>query len=66
MSPEVLKGDIQGYGVDIWALGVFLYEMIHKKTPFFGRTSHQLLDDIKKERIEFGKKVSVEAKDLIK
>lgn len=36
MAPETLDNDnIKGDPkIDIWALGVLLYEMFHKKTPF--------------------------------
>ena len=34
MSPESLKGEIQGLESDMWSLGVLLYELFHNREPF--------------------------------
>ena len=34
MSPELVNNKQYNYNVDIWALGILLYEMIHGKSPF--------------------------------
>lgn len=34
MSPEVIKGNKYGYGVDYWAMGVILYEFFYGMLPF--------------------------------
>ena len=36
MAPEILKNQYHDYKVDIWALGIILYEMVAKKWPFDG------------------------------
>ena len=36
LSPEIIKNEIQDEKVDIWCLGILLYEMTHKKVPFRG------------------------------
>ena len=33
MAPEIFK-ESYDYKIDIWALGILLYEMLHKTTPF--------------------------------
>ena len=43
MPPEVLKKNAQNEKVDIWCLGIMLYEMLHGKTPF----NAEGLDEIK-------------------
>lgn len=34
MAPEIVKGFNQNEKVDIWALGVLLYELLKFKPPF--------------------------------
>ena len=34
MSPELIKNENYDFNVDIWALGILLYEMLHGKSPF--------------------------------
>ena len=34
MSPELLKKEKYNFNVDIWALGILLFEMLHGKSPF--------------------------------
>ena len=34
MSPEVLVGDSYDESVDIWTIGIILFEMIYKRSPF--------------------------------
>ena len=34
MAPEILKFRAQTAAVDMWALGIFIYEMMVGKTPF--------------------------------
>lgn len=35
MAPEVVNGDRQGCGVDVWAWGVLVVELLTGRTPFF-------------------------------
>ena len=46
MAPEALRGDPQGPSVDIWALGVVLYEMALGILPFHAATSLALISQI--------------------
>ena len=45
MSPEIVLKNKHNSKVDIWCLGVLLYEMLHGAPPFAAEN----LDDIKKE-----------------
>ena len=38
LAPEVLLSSGQNEKVDVWCLGILLYELLHKKTPFDGRS----------------------------
>lgn len=64
MAPEVLKSKHQDNRVDIWALGILLYELFHKKSPFTGKSPKEILNKITDGKIGF-KAVPKEAKDLI-
>jgi serine/threonine protein kinase len=34
LSPEMIKRDFHSFPVDIWAFGIFLFELTYGKTPF--------------------------------
>jgi serine/threonine protein kinase len=34
VSPEILKGDTYNEKIDIWALGIMMYEMLVGENPF--------------------------------
>src|SRR5258708_10772869 len=46
IAPEVLRGEAGDHRVDIWALGVVLYEAAAGKLPFQGRTRFELTSAI--------------------
>ena len=64
MAPEFFEEPIKGYsfGVDIWAIGIIMYQLFTAKQPFY--TSNE----IKKADVTFPSdiKMSKAAKDLIK
>ncbi|KAG6534493.1 protein kinase PINOID 2-like [Zingiber officinale] len=53
LAPEVISGGGHGSAVDWWALGVFLYEMIHGRTPFKGEDNEKTLVNILKQPLAF-------------
>ncbi|CAL9059821.1 unnamed protein product [Musa banksii] len=53
LAPEVISGAGHGSAVDWWALGVFLYEMIHGMTPFKGEDNERTLVNIIKAPLSF-------------
>ena len=50
-SPEVINGEEQGFGVDIWALGNVLFKMFTGYVPFKGTNPHTVYKDIKNRNI---------------
>ena len=49
MAPEMINDEYYDKGIDIWSLGVLLYEMIHGYSPF--RANH-FVKDAKKAQVE--------------
>lgn len=51
MSPEQAKGDIESMGAptDIFSLGVILYEMLSQRSPWTGRTSDEVLEQVREK-----------------
>ena len=68
VSPEVLEDQPAGFGADLWAFGVILYQMFCGKTPFKGGNNYATFKNIEKLQISFPQNVAISenAKDLIK
>ena len=68
VSPEVISDQKAGYGADLWAFGIMLYEMFCGKTPFKGITTYVTFKNIEKLNITYEENISISenAKDLIK
>ena len=65
MSPEMLRSQPHTYKVDIWALGILLYEMLHGSSPFRAPNPKSMLRLISENRYSVGNHVSVSARELI-
>jgi serine/threonine protein kinase len=37
MAPEITGDDIYSHKVDIWSIGIIVYEMLHQDIPFCSR-----------------------------
>jgi serine/threonine protein kinase len=49
MAPQILRGEPYSSKCDVWAFGLIFYELLHKRTPWTGETSIQLVRNIEKE-----------------
>ncbi|CAG9315021.1 unnamed protein product [Blepharisma stoltei] len=65
MAPEMVLSQGHSYQIDLWAIGVLLYEMLHGCAPFRAIVDKEKCKQILEPRIEFGHHISEEAKDLI-
>lgn len=62
MAPEIIRRKKQSFSVDIWALGILLYEMLHEKVPF---VEHDDCLNFKTKDIEFDSSLSPSVIDFI-
>ena len=46
MAPEILNGSFYNYKVDIWSVGVSIFESLFGTTPFFGRDLPDLTSNV--------------------
>lgn len=71
MAPEIIKELPYNQAVDIWSLGILLYEMLHGHSPFCtGNAEHQrdlsqIFKNILMKSLSFKDGVSDMCKDLI-
>ncbi|XP_022718094.1 serine/threonine-protein kinase WAG1-like [Durio zibethinus] len=72
LAPELVSGNGHGNGVDWWAFGVFIYELLYGTTPFKGASKDSTLRNIASSRqmrflhvAEVEAAGMAEAKDLI-
>lgn len=66
MPPEMIKGEAHDEKLDIWCMGVLLYELLHGQTPFGGFTDKEKCSNIiRQANIKYSHKISSEGVDLI-
>jgi serine/threonine protein kinase len=65
LAPEMVKEIGHSPAVDIWCLGILLYEMLCGFTPFRAEGNESVVDNIAKKKLRFPKNLPSLAKDLI-
>jgi serine/threonine protein kinase len=48
MAPEMIQEKPYDYKVDVWALGILLYELIQGIAPFRGDNGQDVINEMKK------------------
>ena len=66
LAPEIIKEQGHDEKVDIWCIGVLLFELITGNVPFQGNDIDTLKDNILHLKISWPKEINVDAKSLIK
>lgn len=46
MAPEILNGKLYNYKVDMWSLGVTIFEALTGNTPFTARNKEELIINV--------------------
>eukprot|EP00189_Rhodosorus_marinus_P012244 CAMPEP_0184742844 /NCGR_PEP_ID=MMETSP0315-20130426/5787_1 /TAXON_ID=101924 /ORGANISM="Rhodosorus marinus, Strain UTEX LB 2760" /LENGTH=607 /DNA_ID=CAMNT_0027213883 /DNA_START=247 /DNA_END=2070 /DNA_ORIENTATION=- len=64
--PEMVQKKYYDQSIDLWCLGVFLYEVVEGSTPFYTRERDHMYKRIEKEQVKFSSRFSEELKDLIR
>ena len=69
MSPEMVNKEEYSKEIDIWSLGILLYEMTHGYSPFKPDKAkfniYDVIDNIKIKDLKFANEISKECKELI-
>ena len=69
MSPELVNHEEYSKEIDVWSLGVLLYEMVHGYSPFRpdkpNFKAKDVIENIRLHKLKFNKNVSQKCKELI-
>ena len=67
LAPEVVAGLPHDASIDIWCLGVLLYELLHGQPPFSGKSESEKVFQIKNydNKLVFNEEISGAARHLI-
>jgi len=69
MAPEMLMNQPHDHRLDIWCLGILLYELVHGVPPFKGQSENEKCRNIMKSTLDieaFSPDLSMNVKNLIK
>lgn len=66
ISPEIIAHKTHTSAVDWWALGIFIYELVHGYSPFKGPTKHATFDNIMSAEVVFRVTLSNKCKRIIR
>lgn len=65
LSPEMVSNEPHDHTVDIWAMGVLLYEMLVGRPPFSASSQFKAMSRITKVDLQIPESISAGARDII-
>ena len=66
MAPEMITNGSHNHTLDVWWLGILLYELLHGHAPFRGSSYNVIHERIFNSKIKFKKSLPEDARDIIK
>ena len=61
LSPEIVKGEMYSNKVDVWALGIMMYQLIYSKYIFEGNTINEIANKILYMKIKVDRSIDKES-----
>ena len=65
MAPEMLASAPHDQTLDVWSLGILLFELVHGNAPYSGKSPHEMQKKISGGVIKFSRCISEDYKDLV-
>ena len=65
LAPEIMEEKPHDEAVDLWCIGVLLFELVTSNPPFLGNDLDSLKENVLKLKINWPKDINVDAKNLI-
>ena len=65
LAPEIMEEKPHDEAVDLWCIGVLLFELVTANPPFAGNDLDTLKENVLKLKINWPKDINVDAKNLI-
>lgn len=70
MAPEIIQEQPYSFGIDCWALGILLYELLHGYSPFRAQSSQnedyqEIFKNVMKYKFKIDRQVSPHLEDLL-
>ena len=59
MAPEIMNKNKYNSKVDLWSLGIIIYEMLFGVVPFTGKNIFELMKNIKEDKLHFSEMISI-------
>ena len=61
MAPEIYETENYDEKVDVWSLGILIYELLHGKSPFVGKTAFRIFKNILSNKLDFNSNIDLKA-----